>query len=107
MNNRAKQTKLLALLSKVFFSIPAFLQIWWIISFSLTKSHKESKELYFSVIPNFLQENFILTKTSIICCILAIVLSIAYKMKSKQSETSTVIIILSTIILLLNVFSLL
>ena len=98
----------LTTLSLICLLIPFSIYGLWIYISSLNSSHTEKVVYFKSFFPSFLQGRVDVVYVSILFCIASIVLSIiSLKIKNKSwKKLSTVIFILSTILLLLNLFQL-
>jgi len=100
--------KALTFVSFIFLSITLFIYGLWIQAFNLGKTQSERVSIFNNYFPDFLHGRWDITYLNITFCILAIVLSsICLKLPEKLWKVLNIIIlILSSLMLLLMLFSL-
>jgi len=100
--------KLLTFLGVLFISIPILIQGLWIYVFNLADNQSDRVLTLHSYFPEFLQGRYVTTYLSLAFCLLAIILSgISLKLSGKLWKSFNIIIlIISSLLLLLNLFQL-
>ena len=106
--NKIKSTSF-TVLSLICMTIPGVMMGLWIYVFGLSNVQSKRVELYNSYLPQFMENTTVSTLVSIAFCIAAIFFSIAYFQSSKSftKGIKIAVIVISSGILLLNIFSLL
>jgi len=99
--------KTLTFVRLIFLSIPLLIYGLWIQAFNLGKTQPERVSIFNNNFPDFLQGRWDITYLSIAFCILAIILSsICLRLPVKLWKVlNTIILIFSSLLLLLNLFS--
>lgn len=106
INDNQIKLKVLTLLSFVCFSIPFSIYGIWIFSFNLGTTQAERTSIFKAHFPDFLDGRWRLTILSIIFSLTAIVISSSIKQLKKTWKTvNFLIIMISSILLFLNLFS--
>jgi hypothetical protein len=106
-NINQKQSKILTLISFVCFLIPFLIYGLWIYVFNLGTNQAERVAVFKDYFPDFLNGRWSITLVSIFFCISAIIIStINLKILKKYWKLLNVLILLlSSLLLLLNLFS--
>ncbi len=99
--------KTLTFVSLIFLSIPLLIYGLWIQAFNLGKTQSERVSIFNNYFPDFLHGRWDTTYLGITFCILAIILSsICLKLPQKLWKALNIIILIfSSLLLLLNLFS--
>lgn len=106
INDNQIKLKILTLLSFVCFSIPFTIYGIWIFSFNLGTTQAEKASIFKAHFPDFLDGRWTLTILSVIFSLTAIVISSSIRqLKKTWKSANFLIIIISSILLFLNLFS--
>lgn len=107
INDNQIKLKILTLLSFVCFSIPFTIYGIWIFSFNLGTTQAEKASIFKAHFPDFLDGRWTLTILSVIFSLTAIVISSSSirQLKKTWKSVNFLIIIISSILLFLNLFS--
>lgn len=102
------QLKLLTFLGVLFISIPILIQGLWIYAFNLKDNQSDRVAILNSYLPEFLHGQYVTTYLALAFCLLAIILSsISLKLSGMLWKTlNMIILIISSLLLLLNLFQL-
>lgn len=100
--------KLMTFAGVLFMSIPILIQGLWIYVFNLADNQSDRILIFQSYFPEFLQGRYVATYLSLAFCLLAIILSSnSLKLSGKLwKSVNMMILIISSILLLLNLFQL-
>ena len=106
-NLNQTQLKILTLVSLIFLLIPFSIFALWIYVFELGTTQAESVAIFKDYFPDFLNGRWSITFLSIAFCITAIIFtSFGLKLSEKLWKSLNIIIlVLSSLLLLLNLFS--
>lgn len=102
------QLKLLTFLGVLFISIPILQQGLWIYASNLADNQSDKVAIFHSYLPEFLHGQYVTAYLALAFCLLAIILSsISLKLSGMLWKTLNIIIlIISSLLLLLNLFQL-
>jgi len=105
-SEKAISTKWPTIVTLIAFAVVFYTQVIWAIVASNSHSQEEAVYAFLSHFPSFLNNVALVTYTTLISCIIAVVFTSIWMRRTKYKALPIVILVLSSLITLLTVFQL-
>jgi len=105
-SDKAISTKWVIIVTLITFAVAFYTQVIWAVVASNSHSQEEAVYAFSSHFPSFLNNIALVTYTTLISCIIAVVFTSIWIGRTKYKVLPIVILVLSSIITLLTVFQL-